>query len=303
MIRLPLWLLVLLVLEASVAHAATYRLTAGKDLIGEIGQAISRQEDTLFDIARRHGLGYWEIRRVNREVDILLPGEGTSVQLPSLFILPQAPREGIVVNLAEMRLYYYQPAGHAPQVVTFPVAVGRRAQETPLGMTKVVAKVVDPAWVPPPSIRDSYLARGVELPDSIPPGPDNPLGKLALRLEIPGYLLHGTNKPDGIGMRVSYGCIRLFPEDIESLYELVSVDTEVLFVDQPYKVGWLDETLYLEVHPPSYVQHTARATALVKAIVQATTRRQAIINWDRVDVIRAEANGIPQPIGQLAPAQ
>jgi L,D-transpeptidase ErfK/SrfK len=171
------------------------------------------------------------------------------VLIPSLYVLPPGERRGIVLNLAELRLYFFPP--HKGVVHTFPVSIGDYDWETPQGSTTVVAKQIDPPWYPPKSIRREHAEEGEELPTVIPGGdPDNPLGTFALKLALPGYLIHGTDqrRSFGIGMRVSHGCIRLYPEDIEQLYSMVSVGTPVRIIDQPVKVGIRDGQLLLEVH-------------------------------------------------------
>lgn len=210
----------------------------------------SRYEDTLLDIARRFDVGYREIVSANPEVDPWLPGEQREVLVPNQFILPDAPKTGIVINLAEMRLFYYPEtaAGERQRVITHPIGIGREGWETPLGQTRITEKKKDPTWTPPASILKEHAEKGDPLPRVVPAGPENPLGAYAMRLGIPGYLLHGTNKPFGVGMRVSHGCIRLFPEDIEHLFSQVSVNTSVNLVYQPYKAVWENNTLYLEAH-------------------------------------------------------
>jgi L,D-transpeptidase ErfK/SrfK len=234
------------------AAADIYELPEdGSDLVGEIRTVIAKHEDTLVDIARRHGVGYQDIVRANPGVDVWVPGEGTEVVLPTLYVLPPGPREGIVLNLAEYRLYYFpQPADGEPAVVmTYPISIGRRDWETPIGTTRIVAKAVDPSWYPPESIREEHAAEGRPLPRVVPPGPDNPLGRHAIRLALPGYLIHGTNRPAGVGMRVTHGCLRMFPEDIEYLFPRVAIDAKVRIINEPVKIGWSGDELVMEVHP------------------------------------------------------
>ncbi|MEM7610917.1 MAG: L,D-transpeptidase family protein [Pseudomonadota bacterium] len=221
-------------------------------VIGSVTTIRSIAADTLVDIARRHGLGYTDMLRANPGVDPWLPGEGTKITLPTQFVLPDAPREGVVLNLAEYRLYYYPPAkaGEPPVVHTYPISIGRMDWETPLGLTSVVAKAVRPAWYPPASIRKEHAEAGDPLPSVVPPGPDNPLGNHAIRLGLPGYLIHGTNRPAGVGMRVTHGCIRMFPEDIEVLFGKLPLKTAVRIVNQPVKFGWLNGELFMESHEP-----------------------------------------------------
>lgn len=290
---------------ASSSFAQTYNLPpAETDVIGKVDYVYAKYEDTLADIARQWGLGYEEIVRANPDVDPWLPGAGVKVVLPTQYVLPRAPREGIVVNISEMRLYYYpEPAKDEPaKVITYPISVGRVDWATPLGLTKIVRKRKDPTWRPPASILKEHEEDGDPLPRVVPPGPDNPLGKFALNLGIPGYLIHGTNKPAGVGMQVTHGCIRMFPENIESLFGLVDVGVKVRLVDQPYKVGWLDNELYIEVHEALSKrddEETADKTPAVKAIIDATQEREASIEWARLNLIVDRANGLPVSISLL----
>lgn len=221
------------------------------DVVGEIQVIRARYEDTFVDIARAYDLGYDELEQANPGVDPWLPGAGTRIVLPTQFILPDAPREGIVLNIGAKRIFYFPKvaAGEPPVVVTHPVGIGREGWATPIGSTTVVSKVKDPVWTVPASIRKEHADAGDPLPARVPAGPDNPLGAYAMRLGFPSYLIHGTNKPSGIGMRVSHGCVQLFPEDIESLFSQVPVGTRVQIVNQPRLIGWRAGNLYLEAHP------------------------------------------------------
>lgn len=228
--------------------------TAGRNsVVGKLGTVRAKAEDSLIDIARRYDLGHDEIISANRNINRWVPGAGTKILLPNQFVLPDAPRDGIIINLAEFRLYYFPhpPGAESQLVMTFPVSIGRMDWQTPLGKTVVASKERDPAWRPPASIRREHLAEGEELPDYIPGGdPTNPLGRFALRLGVPGYLIHGTDerKAFGIGMNVTHGCIRMYPEDVEQLYAYVTPGTAVYIVNQPVKVGWSGADLLLEVH-------------------------------------------------------
>jgi L,D-transpeptidase ErfK/SrfK len=222
------------------------------DLVGELRSVAAAGEDTLLDIARRFDAGQDEILHANPDVDRWLPKPGSQVLVPSRHILPDARREGLILNIAEMRLYYFPPSspGRPDELQTYPVSIGRMDWDTPQGTTRIVAKTRNPEWRPPKSIKEEHAADGEPLPDVVPAGPDNPLGKYALRLGLPGYLIHSTNKPYGVGMRVTHGCVRMYPEDIETLFPEVSVGTPVQIVNQPVKVGWLGHTLFIEIHPP-----------------------------------------------------
>ncbi|HEX5418402.1 MAG TPA: L,D-transpeptidase family protein [Gammaproteobacteria bacterium] len=289
----------------ATALAGEYELPKSGDLVGQVQHIKAHYEDTFVALARTYDVGYDELRSANPNVDPWLPGEGTDVIIPTQYVLPHAQRRGIVINVPELRLYYY-PADAPNKVITHPISVGRQDWTTPLGETKVVSKVRNPAWYPPESIRKEHAAENDPLPAVVPPGPDNPLGLFALRLGIPGYLIHGTNKPAGVGMRVSHGCIRLFPEDVEALFKTVPVGTPVFIVDQPYKLGWgSDGALYLEAHPPFVEEREAgkwTATDLTREFVAVTEDRYIKVEWDKADAVMHEAQGIPVRVSKV-PAQ
>lgn len=293
--------LALSLLAAAVpAGAERFPLPAdGSDVIGEVRADVAGEGDTLLDIARRHGLGYEEITNANPGVDPWLPGAGTPVVIPKRKLLPRVPREGIVINLPEHRLYWFPaPApGEAPVVWTFPVSIGKMDWKTPLGRTTIVSKVRNPTWTPPQSVRDEHAKRGDILPPVVPAGPDNPLGQYAMRLGIPGgaYLIHGTNRPAGVGMQVTHGCMRLYPEDIEQLFGMVSVNTPVLIVNQPYKWGWHEGELLVEVHPPlkEDAVEPPTLTDLTRLIVEATAALPRAIDWAAAESAWRETRGIP----------
>ena len=300
------------------------------DYFGAVATVIAREEDTLLDIARRNGLGYHDIVRANPDVNIWVPGEGTEVVLPTRFVLPPGPRRGVVLNLAEYRLYYYpQPVeGEPAYVMTCPISIGRIDWETPLGSTSVVSKVKDPSWYPPESVREEHAAEGRPLPRVVPPGPDNPLGKYAMRLGLPGYLIHSTNRPAGVGMRVTHGCIRMFPEDIEYLFAAVDVNTPVRIINAPVKIGWFGDELVMEVHPVLEAAVSEGNEELVAAdidvdtgdsaidegeevpaqakdpltyvteqFIAVTASRAAALDWDEVEVLVNRSDGIPAAAG------
>src|SRR3990170_841679 len=296
-------------LAAGAASAATYTLPVGTDtVIGEVQKVIAAHEDTLLDIGRRYGVGYEEIVAANPGVSPWLPGAGTEVTIPSRYILPEGPREGIVVSLAEHRLFYFPPhkAGEAAVVRTYPISIGRMDWHTPLGLTRIVNKREKPIWYPPESVLKEHAAEGRPLPRAVPPGPDNPLGDYAMRLGIPGgaYLIHGTNRPSGVGMQVTHGCVRMFPEDIKELYPLVAVSTPVRLIDQPYKMGWRGDQLFMEVHTPLEGTTYADAhslTNITKLLVSATQDRSVVIDWAKAERTFESASGIPEPV-MLRPA-
>lgn len=235
------------------ARADSFPLPAGSgSVVGESFTVSARGEDTLLDIARRYGLGRDEMVAANPGVDVWMPGTDTEIRVPRRYVLPDGPWHGVILNLPEMRLYYFPdvPKEAGLTVTTHPVSIGRQDWETPLGETRIVSKVKNPTWYPPASVRAEHAADGDPLPRIVPPGPDNPLGGYAMRLGIPGYLIHGTNKPYGVGMRVSHGCIRMYPEDIVSMFSQVPDNVPVRIINQPVKAGWRGNELYLEVHSP-----------------------------------------------------
>ena len=221
-------------------------------VVGEPQVVFTREENTFSDLAREYGLGYDELVAANPDIDPWLPGDNTPVLLPTQYVLPDVPKRGVVLNIASKRLFYFPPVaeGESPKVMTYPIGIGRVGWETPLGETTVVSKARDPHWYVPASVRKEHADQGDPLPSVVLPGPDNPLGSYVLKLGIPGYLIHGTNQPYGVGMRVSHGCVRLYPENIELLYSLVDIGEDVQIINAPYLAGTLNGELYFESHTP-----------------------------------------------------
>jgi L,D-transpeptidase ErfK/SrfK len=286
------------------ATADTFVLVPDTQVVGQTSTVAARQDDTLTDIARIHGLGYEEIVWANRKVDIWLPGEGTPVVLPKSFILPGDTRQGVVVNIAEYRLYHYYKSNGQLMVSTFPISIGRMDWATPIGRWTVTSKQKDPAWYPPESIRQEHLEDGRGfLAKMVPAGPDNPLGRYAMRLSATGYLIHGTNKPVGVGMQVTHGCIRMYPEDVEELFGLVSINTQVNLIDQTTKVGWQRGTLYVERHAPlegtDNPGHSDPAE-MTDLINSAVSGRNVEIDWAGAERAFQQATGVPVPLSRPA---
>jgi L,D-transpeptidase ErfK/SrfK len=294
----------MLLLAAFDATAETFVLPpAGVDLVGEVRVVYARYEDTLMDIARQYDLGYDEILQANPGVDRWIPGEGTPVILPTRYILPDVPHEGIVLNLPEKRLYYFPPPrqGEKPLVMTYPIGIGRMDWETPIGVTRIVGKTKNPTWTPPASIKAEHLERdGEVLPNVVPAGPDNPLGAYAMRLAIPGYLIHGTNKRDGVGSRVSHGCIRLYPENIEELFNMVSIGTALRIINQPVKAGWFAGSLFLEAHAPFEDEQAPNHATLDEAIRILMDKLgiygSLAVDPASIELVVDQASGLPAPV-------
>lgn len=288
-------------LNATPLMAATYPMPPEHiDLIGYSGTVRASAKDTLLDVARRYDLGQNEILLANPDIDRWIPGEGTRVTLPARFILPSAERKGVVLNLPEMRLYYFHKTGPDKKMVvsTYPVSVGRMDWNTPLGKARIEKKHKDPSWRPPESLKREAAAEGDPLPDVVPPGPDNPLGRYALRLSIPGYLIHSTNKPYGVGMRVTHGCVRMYPEDIEELFPTIPVGTMVQIVNQPIKLGWLNKTLFMEVHPlmDEDRENNNLTCMAYEMILTEIENKDAILDIPAIKKALQEQNGMPVAI-------
>lgn len=225
-------------------------------VVGEVTTYTVRKGDTLLDVARWYDLGYNEIVEANPGVEPWVPEPGREIVIPKQYVLPCCDSDGIVVNLPEMRLYQYRRTKDAPGTVavrTYPVGLGRDDRRTPRGTYRVRGKTVNPQWNIPPRIRREHIAERGDKRTFIPGGaPDNPLGKHRIELADSLYAIHGTNIPWGIGMLVSHGCLRLYPEDIERLFPEVKVGTKVRFVYQTVKAGRRGDATYVEAHPDVY---------------------------------------------------
>ena len=294
---------------AALPPVATHRFQIDPqhdDVVGLMQSTIASKDDTLPDIARRFDLGYEEIVRANPGVDPWLPGEGHEIVLPTRFVLPNAPREGIVINIPAMRLFYY-PAhkkDEPAEVFTYPIGIGRVGWQTPEGATKIVRRTLDPVWTVPVSIRKEHAENGDDLPPVVGPGPDNPLGRHEFTLGWPGYLVHGTNKPYGVGMRSSHGCIRLYPEDIQQLFDTVPLGTKLRVVNQPVLFGRNGDDVM--VQPYGALEDDTRDWAgaarklMEKSIPEATRKMikegKLTIDWDRVHALLEQPRGVPVSI-------
>ena len=292
-------------LIAMPAWATTYELGEGQPLVfGTNEHYTTKYEDTFTDIARRFSLGWDEIARANPGIDQWVPGAGKDLLIPGMRILPDVPQEGIVINLPEHRLYYFPKVkkGQKRVVITYPVSIGKMDWKTPLGVTKIVNKQKNPSWYPPESVRKEHAANGEKLPGVIGPGPDNPLGAYAMRLAItPGaYLIHGTNNPLAVGMAVTHGCMRMYPEDIEALFQQVPVGTPVRITNEPVKTAFVNGELLLEVHPPvdaegqTYEPNLELFSQLLDKALGPTT---AAVHWDFAREALQKADGMPTVVG------
>jgi L,D-transpeptidase ErfK/SrfK len=290
---------------ARLAHATVFPLPSADDpVFGGDQTVVTVYEDTLYDLARKYSLGSEELIRVNPGVDPWIPGADKKIIIPGRHILPPGPREGIVVNLPEHRLYYYpKPTrGGSRAVITYPVSIGKMDWRTPLGLTRVIQKIKDPVWYPPESVRKEHAAEGDPLPTQVPPGPDNPLGNYAMRLAAGNgsYLIHGTNNPIAVGLAVTHGCIRMYPDDVQALFPLIPVGTPVRLINEPLKVAWVDGELLLEAHPPvdaegqSFEPNLDQFSELLQKAVGDKT---VAIHWDYAREVLQKADGVIATVG------
>ncbi len=282
-------------------RATATKLSAAEipSVFGVVNRVVAKYEDTLLDLAYQNGLGYVETVAANPGVDPWLPGEGTEILLPQRHVLPRGPREGILVNLSEMRLYYFPPDGGA--IRTYAVGIGREGLTTPTGSTRIVRKAKNPTWYPTENAR----ADDPDLPRAVGPGPDNPLGTRALYFDWPLYLIHGTNNIWGIGRRISRGCIRMYPHDVEALFEHVPVGTPVTVVDQPIKFAWQDGALFVQAHPSqsqvAQIEQKGTFEAddkpdISRLLGQAMEGKILPLRWSAMERAVAERRGIPVQI-------
>jgi L,D-transpeptidase ErfK/SrfK len=289
----------------SLGLATVFTLDSPEQLVVGSDQTVTTvYEDTLYDLARTYSLGSEELIRVNPGVDPWLPGAGAQLLIPGRHILPPGPHVGIIVNLSEHRLYYFPtPKRAAPQqVITYTVSIGKMDWHTPLGVTHVIAKEKNPVWIPPESVRAEHAADGDPLPARVPPGPNNPLGAFAMRLAAGNgtYLIHGTNNPIAVGLAVTHGCIRMYPEDVAALFPLIPVGTPVRIINDPVKVAWVDGQLLLEAHPPvdaegqSFEPDVDQFADLLRAAVGDST---VAIHWDYAREVLQKADGVLATVG------
>ena len=285
------------------AVAAEFPLERGQAAVGAVDTYKTKASDNLLDLARQYDIGYVDFMAANPGVDPWQPGNQQQIAIPARYILPDAPRVGIVINLASRLVFYYPPGGKTVEV--YPAGIGVEADATPVGLTSVVRKEAGPTWVPPPSIR----AERPDLPLSIPPGPDDPLGDYALRLGWNNILIHGTNKPDSVGRNVSHGCFHIYPEDIERIFREIPVGTKVRTILQPVEAAWVAGRLYVQVYPSkeqadqidyNHAMTPAVPAELMARVAAVAGDRVDAVDWDAVGRAGEAATGIPTPVTESA---
>lgn len=294
-------LFVFLYVYVGSVFAATFEYHEDDQVVGQIVVHTIKEGDNFLDLAQTYRIGFDELVTANPDVDPWIPKQDQQIIIPSQFVLPNVKRDGVVINLAELRIYHFYKSPEGKSLVsTYPISIGKSEEwSTPLTQTYITQKQENPSWYPPASIRKEHEENNDPLPDVVPPGPDNPLGAHSLRLALPGYLIHGTRVPEGIGMRVTHGCIRLHPIGIEKLYSQVDIKTPVLIINQPYKVGWRGDKLYVETHSEVAEQANAASrnlTEFVQLVIDQTKNDDENIYeifWERGYQEAREKSGIP----------
>lgn len=279
------------------AFALSYDLPTNGNIVGNVQNASVRPGEDFSDIAERYQIGYYELFEANPGVDPDNPPADTILIIPTQFILPRELHNNIVINLAELRLYYQPQNSH--KVYIYPIGIGEENWLTPTGTFSIMEKIVNPRWVPPASIAKFRKSIGDPVEKVVPAGPENPLGHYAMRLSSPTYLIHGTNAPEGVGRRSSAGCIRLYPNNIEQLFHLVPLKTEVVIINRPYKVGKLDGKLYLEAHLPLLEQRMKMGedmSAVINQVAAADPTNSSHVDWNKANQVAREHLAVPRVI-------
>lgn len=286
-------------LLASHVLASTFTLPSpNESILGNLEYITASPTETTPTLAQHYNLGQNALIAANKGIreNARLP-DGSRLTIPTEFLLPPLPRQGIIVNLAEMRMYYFPKGSNV--VMTFPIGIGKIGKTIPIENTSITRKVVNPTWTPPEDIRQFNREQGIELPRTMGPGPDNPLGPYAIYLRIPTYLIHSTIFPESIGRRASFGCIRMNEDDIKEFFPSVQPGTPVAIVDMPIKVAWQDSYLVLEAHPPLEERsHLVSLDTVVNSVEQSMPLSQlTFVNWQLVAYLANHPDGIPHPIG------
>lgn len=295
---LGLAILAILSIGSNQAFATAYQLPPeNQSVIGQIQYSSVVAGDTISGVAQRFDLGFNAVENANPQMERGFR-EGMTLQIPTKHLLPSLARRGIVINLPEMRMYYY-PEGTG-QVYTYPIGIGKLGKTIPILNTKITKKVENPTWVPPDDIREFNLEQGIVLPKIMPPGPDNPLGPYAIYMQLPTYLIHSTIFPQSVGKRASFGCIRMYETDIKDFFPSIVSGIPVAIINSPVKVGWQDDRLYMEAYEP-LEEHSeafdATLPGMVSIVDNVSSGQEALIDWQLVSYIDRERDGIPHEIG------
>ena len=289
----------LFLLGTSHAFAATYQVPSEHEsLIGQIQQGSTKEGDSVRTVTKQYNLGYNAIENANPQLDLSRGFvTGAFIQIPTQHLLPNLPRKGIVINLPEMRMYYF-PAG-TNQVLTFPIGIGKIGKTIPITLTSVARKARDPIWIPPQDIREFNLKQGVVLPRIMPAGPDNPLGPYAIYTRIPTYLMHSTPYTESIGKRASFGCIRMYESDIQEFFPSIKPNIPIAIINSPIKVGWQDARLYVEAHKPleEHDPNAASRATMVSLVSHSASGPDILVDWQMLEFMAKEKDGVPHEVG------
>lgn len=286
-------------LLASNAFATAYHLPApNESLIGGIQHITTGSDDSVITVQKKFDIGYNAVAEANPQFDLRrgFP-KGVSVQIPQQHLLPSEERKGIVINLPEMRMYYYLENN---QVLTYPIGIGKIGKTIPITDTYITKKKIDPTWTPPDDIREFNLQQGIVLPQVMPPGPDNPLGRYAVYMKLPTYLIHSTIFPESVGTRASFGCIRMYESDIKTFFPIIDKGVPVVIINSPVKVDWQNSRLFAEVHNGLEEHGDAYENSLpgmVHLITTRTNEKPTLIDWQMVSYLVQERDGIPHEVG------
>lgn len=294
-----------LVCAAMQSLAASYTKPAmNESLIGDIQYLSVTNEDSVAKIGQRYDIGYNSIQSANPQADLSKPlTYGMALQIPTQHLLPSQERKGIVVNLPEMRMYYY-PEG-SDKILTYPVGIGKIGKTIPIANSTITRKVKNPIWIPPQDIREFNMEQGIVLPRIMPAGPDNPLGPYAIYMGIPTYLIHSTIFPESVGKRASFGCLRMYESDIEDFFPSVTKGIPIAIINKPTKVGWNNDKLYMETHQP-LEEHSGAYDATLPGMVHlaanASENEDALIDWQLLYYLAQERDGVPHEVGVKLPS-
>ncbi|MBX3708438.1 MAG: L,D-transpeptidase family protein [Gammaproteobacteria bacterium] len=289
-----------LLLTSAQIFAATYLVPPeNKSLIGQVQYSSVGSSDTIVTISQKYNVGHNAIEAVNPQLNLSKKlSYFSTVKVPTQHLLPNQPREGIIVNLPEMRMYYFIPGTN--KVATYPIGIGKIGKTIPIRKAVITKKAKDPVWIPPEDIREFNLAQGVVLPQVMPPGPDNPLGPYAIYMSIPTYLIHSTIFPESVGKRASFGCIRMYESDIKEFFPTINSGIPIAIINSPIKVGWQEDHLYVEAHKPLDEHDKAFDTTLVgtvSLVSNLTKNQDTLVDWQGIAFIEKARDGLPHEVG------
>lgn len=299
-LKIRTMLSVVLLTATTHAFATAYPVPpANESLIGEMQQTSTSENDTVVTIAERYNIGFNAIESANPEVNVAKLISGSHLSVPTQHLLPNLPREGIVINLPEMRMYYY--VAGTGQVLTYPIGIGKVGKTIPITRTAITRKVKDPIWIPPTDIREFNLEQGIVLPRIMPAGPDNPLGQYAIYMRVPTYLIHSTIFPESVGKRASFGCIRMFESDIQTFFPSIKGGIPVTIINAPIKLGWQEDKLYVETHKP-LEEHASSQPNMISMVDDLIKDQATLVDWQTLAYLANARDGVPHEVGVKLPS-